>query len=102
MVAQARSASFPRPDAAHAFFVALPGTPLQPPAYVVEVELRSGNGLRFEGEAARVVVGVLVARVRGRSAQAFVHLCASNPSTLGSRSTDSRGWWGQLLTPIRS
>lgn len=58
------TAAVPRPDAAHASFVALPVTPLQSPASVVEVELRSGTRLRFEGEAARVAVDVLVARVR--------------------------------------
>lgn len=58
------TAAAPRPDAVRASFVALPVTPPQLPTSVVEVELRSGTRLRFEGEAARVAVDVLVARVR--------------------------------------
>ena len=58
------TAAVPRSDAVRASFVALPVTPPQPTTSVVEVELRSGTRLRFEGEAARVAVDVLVARVR--------------------------------------
>lgn len=38
-----------RPEAARASFVPLPATPPQSPASVVEVSLRSGTRLRFEG-----------------------------------------------------
>lgn len=53
-----------RPEAVRASFVPLPVPPAQASASVVEVSFRSGTRVRFEGEAARAAVEVLVARVR--------------------------------------